>query len=190
MRWVKREENVADLGTKALSKAVISKHCITLGVCQYDERVEVPSKTCTLTMPSRQASRRSSFLRTHTSTVGIARHLQEEENVILARGVGATSVHVSGQATGQGLFARSSKTTARYLGSRLTWNMSFAKARGTRIAAAWNTWRMLGDCWKAPVNFKCQMQCVGGNCAGCVFSGFRAFAGQNGSVTEIVVVFW
>ena len=88
VRWVKREENVADLGTKALSKAVISKHCITLGVCQYDERVEVPSKTCTLTMPSRQASRRSSFLRTHTSTVGIARHLQEEENVILARGVG------------------------------------------------------------------------------------------------------
>ena len=33
MRRVRSEENVGDLGTKALSKAVIAKHCLTLG-CQ------------------------------------------------------------------------------------------------------------------------------------------------------------
>ena len=55
----------------------------------------------------------------------------------MARGVGATSVQAGlGQASCQGLFAGSSKFTMRHLGSRLTWNMSFAKERETRIAAA------------------------------------------------------
>ena len=31
MRRVKSEENVADLGTKLLGKAVITKHCLALG---------------------------------------------------------------------------------------------------------------------------------------------------------------
>ena len=31
VRRVRSEENVADLGTKALSTAVIAKHCLTLG---------------------------------------------------------------------------------------------------------------------------------------------------------------
>ena len=59
------------------------------------------------------------------------------ENAIVARGVGATSVQAGlGQATCQGLFAGSSKFTVRYLGSRLTWNMSFAKERETRSVVA------------------------------------------------------
>ena len=34
---VRSEENVADLGTKPLSKAVIAKHCLTLGYVNVDE---------------------------------------------------------------------------------------------------------------------------------------------------------
>ena len=71
------------------------------------------------------------------AAVGIARNLKKEENVIVARGVGATSVQAGlGQATSQGPFAGSSKFTVRYLGRRPTWNMSFAKERETRIAPA------------------------------------------------------
>ena len=33
---VRSEENVADLGTKPLSKAVIAKHCLTLGYVNID----------------------------------------------------------------------------------------------------------------------------------------------------------
>ena len=33
---VRSEENVADLGTKPLSKAVIAKHCLTLGYANMD----------------------------------------------------------------------------------------------------------------------------------------------------------
>ena len=33
---VRCEENVADLGTKPLSKAVIAKHCLTLGYMNMD----------------------------------------------------------------------------------------------------------------------------------------------------------
>ena len=36
-RRVTSEENVADLGTKQLSKAVIAKHCLTLGHTNIDE---------------------------------------------------------------------------------------------------------------------------------------------------------
>ena len=71
------------------------------------------------------------------AAMGSARNLKEVENVIVARGIAATSVQAGlGQATCQGLFAGSSKFTVRYLGSRLTWNMSFAKERETQIAAA------------------------------------------------------
>ena len=37
VRRVRSEENVADLGTKTLSKAVIAKHCLTLGYVNMDE---------------------------------------------------------------------------------------------------------------------------------------------------------
>ena len=37
VRRVRNEENVADLGMKALSKAVIAKHCLTLGYVNMDE---------------------------------------------------------------------------------------------------------------------------------------------------------
>ena len=37
VRRVRSEENVADLGTKTLSKAVIAKHCLTLGDVNVDE---------------------------------------------------------------------------------------------------------------------------------------------------------
>ena len=36
VRRVKSEENVADLGIKPLSKAVIAKHCLTLGYVNMD----------------------------------------------------------------------------------------------------------------------------------------------------------
>ena len=37
VRRVRSEENVADLGTKPLSKTVIAKHCLTLGFVNMDE---------------------------------------------------------------------------------------------------------------------------------------------------------
>ena len=37
VRRVKREEYVADLGTNTLSKAVIAKHCLTLGFADMAE---------------------------------------------------------------------------------------------------------------------------------------------------------
>ena len=39
MHRVRSEENVADLGTKPLSKAVIAKHCLTLGYVNMDEKM-------------------------------------------------------------------------------------------------------------------------------------------------------
>ena len=81
------------------------------------------------------------------------------------------------------LSAGSSKMTARYVGSRLTWNMSFARERETRDAAAWNAEHMLGDFWKAQVN--CKFMCnVSKATQGALLSGLRAVAGQNGSFTE------
>ena len=38
VRRVRSEENVADLGTKPLSKTVIAKHCLTLGYVNMDEK--------------------------------------------------------------------------------------------------------------------------------------------------------
>ena len=37
VRRVRSEENVADLGTKPLSKTLIAKHCLTLGYVNMDE---------------------------------------------------------------------------------------------------------------------------------------------------------
>ena len=37
VRRVRSEENVADLGTKPLSKTAIAKHCLTLGYVNMDE---------------------------------------------------------------------------------------------------------------------------------------------------------
>ena len=39
VRRVRSEENVADLGTKPLSKTVIAKHCLTLGYMNMDEKM-------------------------------------------------------------------------------------------------------------------------------------------------------
>ena len=76
------------------------------------------------------------------AAMGAAQNVEEEENV---RGVGAKSVQSGlGQETSQGLLAGSSRTTARSLGSGLTWNMSSAEERETRIAAALNAWRREG----------------------------------------------
>ena len=36
VRRVKSEDNIADLGTKPLSKAVIAKHCLAMGVCKHE----------------------------------------------------------------------------------------------------------------------------------------------------------
>ena len=38
VRRVRSEENVADLGTKPLSRAVIAKHCLTLGYMNMDDK--------------------------------------------------------------------------------------------------------------------------------------------------------
>ena len=57
--------------------------------------------------------------------------------------VGAKSAQTSlGQATSQALPTGSSKTTVRYLCSRLTWNV------------AWNAWRMLGDFLESASQFR------------------------------------
>ena len=69
----------------------------------------------------------------------------------------------------------SSKFTVRYLGSRLTWNMSFAKETETRIAAALcvaNVGRFL-DC--ASQRQLKKVQCVQSNCTGCDPLGFVRF---------------
>ena len=49
VRRVRSEDNIADLGTKPLSKAVIAKHCITLGyvnLSQEDNQTEHQSRKC------------------------------------------------------------------------------------------------------------------------------------------------
>ena len=38
MRIVKSEENIADLGSDPLSKVVIAKHCLALGICEHGRR--------------------------------------------------------------------------------------------------------------------------------------------------------
>ena len=38
VRRVRREEHVADLGTKPLSRAVVAKHCLTLGYMSMDDK--------------------------------------------------------------------------------------------------------------------------------------------------------
>ena len=67
--------------------------------------------------------------------MGIAQNLKKKENVVVARGGGPKSVHTGlGQAARHGLCAENSKTKVRYLGSWLTWKMSFSTERETRIA--------------------------------------------------------
>ena len=129
-------------------------------------------------------------MRTNTA-MSIAQNWMKEVNVTLARGVAATSVQAGlGQATSQGLFARSSKTTLRYLNTRLTWNMTFAKERETRIAAAWNAWRMLCDFWKAQVFTKYKFNVFEAMVLGAIFSFLCAFAAHNGGFTENAIFPW
>ena len=120
------------------------------------------------------------------AAMGIARNLKKEENVIVARGVGATSVHAGlGQATCQGPFAGSSKFTVRYLGRRLTWNMSFAKETETRIAPALECVANVGRflvCASQRQLKKCNV--FKATVQGAILSGLCAFAGQNGSFTK------
>ena len=121
-------------------------------------------------------------------TLQAAVHLgqdKKEENLIVARGVGATSVQAGlGQATCQGRLAGISKITVRYLGSRLTWNMSFAKERETRTAPALecvaNVGRFL-ECASQRQLKKCMFNAT---VQGAILSGLFAFAGPNGSFTE------
>ena len=81
--------------------------------------------------------------------MGTTQNLKKEENVVVARGGGSKSTHAAlGQAARQGLFGVRFETKGRYLGSRLTWNMSSATERDTRIAAAWNAVHMMGQFWK------------------------------------------
>ena len=87
--------------------------------------------------------------------MGVAQNLKEEENVVVARGVVSKSVQMGlVQTACQGILAGNLKTKVRYLESRLTWNMSFATERATRMTGAWNAWLMLGRFWKAKVDFK------------------------------------
>ena len=91
-----------------------------------------------------------------------------------------------GQATCQGLLAGSSKFTVRHLGSRLTWNMSFAKKRETRTAAALgcvaNVGRFL-DCASQRQLKKCNV--FKETVQGAILSGLCAFAGQNGALQRM-----
>ena len=95
----------------------------------------------------------------------------------MARGVGATSVQAGlGQASCQGLLAGSSKFTVRHLGSRLTWNMSFAKERETRIAAALECVANVGRFLECASQRQLKkVQCVQSNCIGCDPLGFVRF---------------
>ena len=90
-----------------------------------------------------------------------------------------------GQATCQGPFAGSSKFTVRYLGRRLTWNMSFAKETETRIAPALECVANVGRflvCASQRQLKKCNV--FKAIVQGAILSGLCAFAGQNGSFTK------
>ena len=120
------------------------------------------------------------------AAMGIAGNLKKEENVIVAREVGATSVQAGlGQATCQGPSAWEFKVHGEILGRRLTWNMSFAKKRETRTAAALecvaNVGRFL-DCASQRQLKKCNV--FKETVQGAILSGLCAFAGQNGSFTK------
>ena len=86
------------------------------------------------------------------AAVGIAQNLRKEENVVVTRGGGSTSLQTGlAQAARHVSLAGDSKTKVV---SRPTLNMSFATERETRTAAAWNAWKMLGEFCTAKVDFK------------------------------------
>ena len=60
----------------------------------------------------------------------------------------------------------------RYLCSRLTWN------------TARNAWRMLGEFWKAPVNFEVKCRVFKATAQGPLLAGSCACAAQHGSLAE------
>ena len=89
------------------------------------------------------------------AAMGIAQKLKEVENVVVAPGCDSKSVQTGlAQTACQGILAGNLKTKVRYLESRLTWNISFTTGRATRMTGAWNAWLMLGQFWKAKVDFK------------------------------------
>ena len=88
------------------------------------------------------------------------------------------SVHMGrSQSARQGIFAGTSKTKVRYLGSRLTWNMAFAAEKEIRTRAAWNAWHIIEAVLESKRKFQVQVQRLQGN-GGALFSGPRASAGQ------------
>ena len=116
--------------------------------------------------------------------MGVAQNLKKEENAVVARGEGSESAHMGlAQAARQGILSGSSRTNVRSLGSCQTWNMAIAAEREIRINAAWNAWHMMGQFWKAKVNFKFQCNVFKATVHGALLSGLCAFAGQNGSFT-------
>ena len=72
----------------------------------------------------------------------------------------------------------------RFLVSRLTWNVTFATQKETRITAAWNAWHMKGQFWKAKVDFKFKCNVCKATIQGALLSGLCASAGQHESFTE------
>ena len=55
---------------------------------------------------------------------------------------------------GRGILAGRLESKGKILGESLDLYMSFATERETRTAAAWHAWHMLGQFWKAKVDFK------------------------------------
>ena len=62
--------------------------------------------------------------------------------------------------------------------------MTFATERETRIASAWDAWHMMGQFWKAQVDFKFMCNVFNATYQGALLSGLGAFLGQNGSLTQ------
>ena len=120
------------------------------------------------------------------TAIGIAQNVKEVEvNVVVARGGGSKSVQMElAQAARQGILAGESKTKVRFLDGQLTWNLSFATERETRIAAAWDAWHMLGQFSKKQVDFKFKCNVFKATIQGALLSGLCAFEGQNGSFTS------
>ena len=76
-----------------------------------------------LTIPAEAALENEQIDKTMAAT-GIALNLKKEENVVVARGGGSTSVQSGlGQAASPDLLVGDSKTTVRYLCGRSTWNV-------------------------------------------------------------------
>ena len=99
------------------------------------------------------------------AAMGIAQNLKKEEDVIVARGVGATSVLAGlGQARSQGIFAGGSTSTVRYffLPQVVLEHVTRQRKRKHEFIAAWKAWRR---------QFQIQVQCLQSDCTWCALLG-------------------